>query len=523
MRHHILDASDLVLVRHYELMPRWFYKDASGVEQGPFEDEAMREWCVAGYFRLDLEVRRERDAERKTIEELRPGFAVSILPEEKEEDAWYYCDTERITRGPFPRVVLLAWLMRGYFKLDTLVRPSTQSSFQPLEQYKELTLPAQRDDVEDASLYYYFDIAGTEQGPHPVETLMDWLKKGTATKSILVRQCGQSEYNTLGDVLDSISAGMGYVEWVYRDDEGEEQGPFTSEEMYSWVEAGYLAEDLQVRQASSATYVALGSVKKDIMLYGAQETRELTKWMYQDLDGKEHGPFTLQDMVELGQTGVLSCDFQYRNQTEPTWSSVPDAAFIESISDSWFYLDTSLQEQGPFSTEKMRAWFAVGHFTDTLEIRASNETSFRKIKQRARPSFCSGIDRIEKQPTMWFYLSASKEDCGPFGDTQMEQMMKTQTITMQTPVRTMKEVEYQVVAIRDDCEFLRHVKVESTPFVREQHHIEPEVAGPSRIISKRLDRAGRQMYQYFDADAWQEEKATEQEQPQKRTKRRKAK
>ena len=48
------------------------------------------------------------------------------------------------------------------------------------------------------------------------------------------------------------------TKWLYKDPQGEIQGPFSSGDMKKWYEAGYFTMDLMVRRAPDAIFLPLG-------------------------------------------------------------------------------------------------------------------------------------------------------------------------------------------------------------------------------------------------------------------------
>lgn len=46
--------------------------------------------------------------------------------------------------------------------------------------------------------------------------------------------------------------------WLYKDPQGEIQGPFSSNDMKKWYEAGYFTMDLMVRRACDVVFLPLG-------------------------------------------------------------------------------------------------------------------------------------------------------------------------------------------------------------------------------------------------------------------------
>lgn len=50
--------------------------------------------------------------------------------------------------------------------------------------------------------------------------------------------------------------------WLYRDPQGDTQGPFTNTEMNGWYEAGYFGPDLMVKREQDPTFVSLRILSK---------------------------------------------------------------------------------------------------------------------------------------------------------------------------------------------------------------------------------------------------------------------
>ncbi|KAJ1426054.1 GYF domain-containing protein, partial [Ochromonadaceae sp. CCMP2298] len=60
-----------------------------------------------------------------------------------------------------------------------------------------------------------------------------------------------------GQVQGQVQGGQGVqgvVEWFYRDDQGQLQGPFSTQMMRSWHVAGYFHPDLLLRVGSWAVF-----------------------------------------------------------------------------------------------------------------------------------------------------------------------------------------------------------------------------------------------------------------------------
>ena len=124
-------------------------------------------------------------------------------------------------------------------------------------------------------------------------------------------------------------------EWYFLDIHGKTQGPFPTEEMRSWYEAGYLNKDLKISQNPSKGFQAL------------------TDW------------FPNPDMSFLPQ-----------NQG--------GGGVRESQRLHWYFADKQGQVQGPFSDANMRQWHEGGYFEPTLQIydadMPENTHGWKKLK-----------------------------------------------------------------------------------------------------------------------------------------------
>ena len=54
------------------------------------------------------------------------------------------------------------------------------------------------------------------------------------------------------------------TKWFYRDPQGQEQGPFSNEEMVEWFHHGYFTMQLSVRRQCDGVYLSLGTLRFSI-------------------------------------------------------------------------------------------------------------------------------------------------------------------------------------------------------------------------------------------------------------------
>ena len=57
------------------------------------------------------------------------------------------------------------------------------------------------------------------------------------------------------------------TKWFYRDPQGQEQGPFSNEEMVEWFHHGYFTMQLSVRRHCDAVYFTLGTFCVGLCLF----------------------------------------------------------------------------------------------------------------------------------------------------------------------------------------------------------------------------------------------------------------
>jgi len=115
---------------------RWYYVDASGVEQGPFSAASMLRWHRAGFFAFNDSPLRRSDEFRSTPLSLRtsaPSFFTAVIP--RRENRWYYLDAQGEEQGPFTEVQMRQWWDAKYLKPSLRVRQvgEDEDAFSPIE------------------------------------------------------------------------------------------------------------------------------------------------------------------------------------------------------------------------------------------------------------------------------------------------------------------------------------------------------------------------------------------------------
>jgi len=67
---------------------------------------------------------------------------------------------------------------------------------------------------------------------------------------------------------------------------------------------------------------------------------------------------------------------------------VNDDVYEDILESGWFYLDSSNNPQGPFTSKEMKEWFIAGFFFDTTMVRRIKETDYTSIMEREEFKQC---------------------------------------------------------------------------------------------------------------------------------------
>ena len=193
-------------------------------------------------------------------------------------------------------------------------------------------------------------------------------------------------------------------EWVYLDDEGNVQGPFTTKLMRAWVAAELLDQNRLVGSAGThqsewlplATWPELGKVQRPETELPQDVRAKLTDqdvralWEYLDDRKNTQGPFSTAKVIAWLRTGLLHSNRKVRQsrthgvdgtiEFTPISATMPFSRILgdvipsppprigESTGEasnamdipSWFYTDVSGCEQGPFTSTHMKVWISSG-------------------------------------------------------------------------------------------------------------------------------------------------------------------
>jgi len=75
--------------------------------------------------------------------------------------------------------------------------------------------------------------------------------------------------------------------------------------------------------------------------------------------------------------------------------------FEDLLERGWFYVDSSGEKQGPFSTKEMKEWYIAGFFNNDLLVKRVSDTTFQRIADRDE------FARLERKPQLASYAALS--------------------------------------------------------------------------------------------------------------------
>ncbi|CAD7701773.1 unnamed protein product [Ostreobium quekettii] len=157
------------------------------------------------------------------------------------------------------------------------------------------------DDEILSDQWVYKDMQGCEQGPFTWAQLQDWWMQNFLDQELPVRaeswEVGQ--FVPMRRLLAAVFSGM--EEWVYKDEQGAVQGPFAKEQILAWWEDGYMPANLPTRPATWEKDEFLALVHFLVRWKGISDG-----WLYRDAHDVTHGPFPKTSILEKVGRGELS-------------------------------------------------------------------------------------------------------------------------------------------------------------------------------------------------------------------------
>ncbi|CEO94970.1 unnamed protein product (mitochondrion) [Plasmodiophora brassicae] len=441
---------------------QWYYVDDDGQCQGPHTHDDMADWFAVGWLRPDLLVRPSQRTVFKPLNALKPVPEFCRpqqrkppparsppppppAPEPVETPEWMYLDENGEEQGPFPMAMMGAWFVSGHFDENVMVRPMNEQGFQLLRIHADAFRRAAAEVVPQMKHEFHVDD----------QRLDDEREEDT-------------------------SDGQEVALWMYLDDSGEKQGPFTGTQMLTWYNAGFLDGSVRVRRKASPdeTFFPIGDDAEALFTATVEEGLEETE--------------------------------------KPSDEA---AAVVRDGPDTkWFYIDDLGIEQGPYPAAHMRSWYDRGFLKPAVRIRTSDETEYTVFGNRVPcPQFAAHRPPppvVVAPPVMvpsesWYYIDAEGHEQGPFATASMLAWKRQALLPPDLRVRCAVSGFYQPIESVDAFNDRPVANEDLVQFGGFQSHGRRfRASAASHWQDKDLpdDSAGRQMGHYFDVNAWQEQR-----------------
>eukprot|EP01083_Nonionella_stella_P179115 634829_1 len=260
----------------------WLYLDNGDKIQGPFANSMMYAWFSAGHFDGAIRVKKyvRPDAGQKlhhpenllvssfcTIDNYKDCDFKKPPGADKSKLKWFYLDDKGSPQGPYSSASMLRWIHRGLMLPIVKVRWNNKDEFTAI---KDLDNPFGDDFNPEPKPWMYMDDEGKECGPFLLSIMTVWFKKGLLDDEVKCKQLLDDSWSTvkkmksfftkrqedaMEDIITIQPETGDDTKWFYLDlDAGKEQGPFTTESMQSWFDAGFLPPFTKVRTSSESDF-----------------------------------------------------------------------------------------------------------------------------------------------------------------------------------------------------------------------------------------------------------------------------
>ena len=358
----------------------WAYVDAEGTERTAETSEIVT-LVQSGTLNTDSLLRpvdgKLRYQRLTTIRELREAIALAASNGAEEErqylpgeaitgeqqsacfTEWFYVDDGGCERGPLSTAQMCTLVKDGWLNGPRLIKQGAQGDPRDVSLWPELQEEAEA--VLNSA-------AGAAVGP------------GDAAEVGDAAETGSTDWE-----MDGVEE-----EWVYIDDDGNLQGPFSTAEMRAWHEAGHLGAKRRVnvaggdpadfRPISEWLELSAESVegKADTDCAGSVDTIRAVPLPVPDQSSTEMGANSAK---VAGQEEGASIKYEDGKLSSPVEASVEVSVLPQSAAASlhqvhsadsvdetanepqertWVYIDDNGMTQGPFSTQRLSGWLRKG-------------------------------------------------------------------------------------------------------------------------------------------------------------------
>ena len=428
----------------------WYYTDDGGCERGPLRTLQMRKLIEDGFLHGPRDVRRGTEIRDISLwPELDLDAADPIEQDDEfelegDDTEWVFIDDDGEMQGPFATAEMRAWVESGDLEPSRKVNIAggEPDEFRPLSEWAELMPSAAGEEGEEA-----------EDEAAAIDARLAMLRGGTTTAPAEEAAAAQPP----------PAAPLKTTGWMYLDDAGIEQGPFTTKKIANWVKRGIFTKDRLVRPPPSddgnGVEAELQPIANFPQLVGEETSAAAAPPPAEACTSSSNSIF------QPGQKEVVDAAVAVP-AAPPSSSNVfhdsnitARAAFDDTLFE---YYDDHGKPQGPFTAKKLMGWLKGGHLKPTRMARQytpgqqnegrSGFTPLNEIQYFAEKLNDGALPKAPPKPQdlggssggmvevpTWYYDDAVGKEQGPFTSTQMMAWFAHQQLHGNTMVRHMSE------------------------------------------------------------------------------------
>jgi hypothetical protein len=220
---------------------------------------------------------------------------------------WFYVDDEGEIQGPHAIDDMHTWFDENFLTLDTLVC----AAFSEKDQRPE-------DTIEFDKLVNRSDFFSKER----MTRLKEAYAKQVADASSLKPTVPPAVDQSVESEASAASPPPKSDQWLYLDKSQDTQGPFTTSQIQSWIDGGFISAELRIKSSSSdADFTPISELPDSPFKFSSDDTDSdpavsgsptgpafdpTRMWYYMDSQGHRRGPWSLHQMRYWASKGFLS-------------------------------------------------------------------------------------------------------------------------------------------------------------------------------------------------------------------------
>ena len=416
----------LLLPSLVSLARSYLYLDDEGAVQGPFSGSDLLGWFDEGYFQP----------------------TTRILQASADTDA------AKVDKSAFkPFAAFFPHTQKAQTQVEAAA-PNQTTTTTPAASAQPATEPAVivEDEEDETDAKPAVTTAAVAADVVPKESSTAEAVESAPAASATDAAAPASDSSAPAASVAPATAASPQTDWYYLDDTSLERGPFPSSDMAAWFTAGFFTAATKVRTAAEKECKPFGERNEQQESFmkpsagaatgGAHaastegstaaaassavpiniEDQFETDMMDDEEEEDEDEQQEVEDDTEQKASDKVGASEEKKSEGADSNAAVKPKVVSPALL-AWYYIDTSGQEQGPFTPASMLKWHRANFFAfnDTPLRRVDEEDATPLSKRTTAPSF---FDAVLPRPPVsrenrWYYLDSRGTEQGPFTEAQM--------------------------------------------------------------------------------------------------------